>query len=151
AALVSVGDKAAKNSPSANPQRLFKLFCMGVKTNRDDVVYDFHRKALIERIKIFIDEYNGEVDRYKRTGGKGNVDDFVRYEKIKWSRDLKKDLCRGKYAEYTESKVRVGLYRPFATKSYFFDAILNQDIVRWPTFLPNPQIEKENGVICVPG
>ena len=40
----------------------------------------------------FIDDYNAEVDRYRRHGAKADMDDFVDYERIKWSRDLKLEL-----------------------------------------------------------
>ena len=35
----------------------------------------------------------------------------VSYEKIKWSRDLKQDLQRGRYAEFSEARIRPCLYR----------------------------------------
>jgi predicted helicase len=111
-AFLPIASKATKEAKASDVQAVFKLFSVGVKTNRDEVVYDFNRPALVERIKQFIEDYNGEVDRYKRSGGKANVDEFVRYDKIKWSRDLKLDLQRGRYAGFSEEKIRTCLYRP---------------------------------------
>jgi hypothetical protein len=34
-----------------------------------DVVYDFDRAALTARVTQFIEDYNAEVDRYKRAEG----------------------------------------------------------------------------------
>jgi predicted helicase len=42
---------------------LFSLQSGGVKSNRDDVVYDFQRDKLTGRIREFNDDYNAEVDR----------------------------------------------------------------------------------------
>lgn len=42
---------------------------MGVLTARDDVAYDFDRQTLEQRMQKFVEDYNGEVDRYKRAIG----------------------------------------------------------------------------------
>ena len=46
-------------------QDLFDLYTVGIKTNRDDVVYDWNRAKLAERIKGFFSAYNTEVYRHK--------------------------------------------------------------------------------------
>ncbi len=115
---------------------LFDLHSLGVCTHRDSIVYDFQREALIPRVREFIDDYNAEVDRYKRAGKPENVDDFVRYARVNWSRDLKEDLVRGHYAEYGESKVVESLYRPFTRRWLFFDRILNEEVYRLPAIFP---------------
>ncbi|WP_162668646.1 type ISP restriction/modification enzyme [Gemmata massiliana] len=128
---------------------IFRLDCVGVKTNRDQVVYDHNRSALETRVKDFIEEYNGEVDRFKRAKGKINVDDFVRYDKIKWSRDLKADLKRGRDCTFSESKVRTALYRPFCKQLLFFDRIMNEEVYLFPQTFPTVASESENRVIVV--
>ena len=47
-ALIPLGTKAAKAADSASPQTVFKVFSGGVKTNRDEVAYDFDKDALRE-------------------------------------------------------------------------------------------------------
>src|SRR5205085_2010081 len=79
-----VATKEAKSSKSLNAQAIFRLFSLGVATNRDNVVYDFLAAPLSQRVKEFIDDYNGEVDRHKRIKGQASVDEFVKYDKIKW-------------------------------------------------------------------
>ena len=133
---------------------IFKTYSLGVSTNRDAWVRNFNRNALIKNINGMIDIYNAEVDRWKRREDRdANVDDFVVYddEKIKWSRNLKRELKRGKIAEYAEDKVRNSLYRPF-TKSYlFFDQIMNDEVSSFPSIFPTPKTETENWVICISG
>ncbi|HRF94290.1 MAG TPA: hypothetical protein PLZ51_03805, partial [Aggregatilineales bacterium] len=95
----------------------------GIASNRDDVVFDYHRTNLITRINDFIEDYNSEVDRYKRTGKNitgREIDNFVKYGKIKWSSSLKDTLQRLMYAEFADEKVRYSLYRPFTKKYLFF-------------------------------
>jgi predicted helicase len=128
---------------------VFMWLTGGVKTNRDDVVYGFDRADLRQRVNAFIEAYNVEVDRYKRSGAKEKVDDFVSYEKIKWSRDLKQDLHRGRYAEFSETKIRPCLYRPFCKRHLFFDRVLNEEIYQVPKLFPTPKSEGENCAIAV--
>jgi predicted helicase len=108
----------------------------GVKTNRDDVVYDYNREVLAERVKRFAAQYNSEVDRYSRTEPKPLIDDFVDYTHIKWSRDLKQDVKRGNYVEFADCQICRALYRPFTQTFQYFDRILNEEVYRIPEFFP---------------
>ncbi|GAG27150.1 unnamed protein product, partial [marine sediment metagenome] len=89
---------------------IFALSSVGVKTNRDEVVYDFDRARLIDRVRTFTEDYNAEVDRYLRSERSRNVDEFVRYDKIKWSESLKSHLRRGRFTELNETELRQSMY-----------------------------------------
>ena len=128
---------------------VFAMHTLGVASHRDTVVYDFHREPLSKRVKQFTEDYNAEVDRYRRVGALANIDEFVRYDRIKWSRDLKMDLKRHRYAEFADDKVRDALYRPFTKRLLFFDRILNEEVYQFPQIMPLPVTE--NQLICVPG
>ncbi len=145
--FLPLGTKSAKASDSVSPQTVFKIYSRGVATCRDGVAYDFDKGALSDRVRKFIDDYNGEVDRYKRCGGKQPVDEFVHYDKIKWSESLKMNLQRGAYAAFDEGKVRVALYRPFCTRNLFFDRFVNERVYVMPSIFPTPPTEVENRVI----
>lgn len=127
---------------------LFIMFCNGVKTNRDLIVYDFNRELLIKRIHHFINNYNTEIDRWKRAkpSRKGNIDNFVNYKIIDWSRDLKHDLKRELYVEYNDNMIRESLYRPFTKRYLCFDKILNEEVYQLKRILPTPKTE--NFSIC---
>jgi predicted helicase len=144
-----MGDKAAKRTKQ--PETIFATYSSGVKTNRDDVAYDFSQAKLIPRIQQFIEDYNAEVDRYKRAGKPKDVDRFVKYDRISWSAGLKSSLSRGEYIDFTQDHVRVSLYRPFTRKALYFDSKLNERRYLTHQFLPTPATEAENRVICVPG
>ncbi|MBX0329785.1 hypothetical protein K2Z83_19120 [Oscillochloris sp. ZM17-4] len=124
---------------------------MGVRTNRDSTVFGFHKPTLLVHIREFIADYNGEVDRFKRAERGTNIDDFVNYTSIKWSRDLKLDLQRGNYAVYVKNKIRESLYRPFCKQYLFFDRILNEEVYVFPSIFPDVRSELENAVICFSG
>jgi len=145
--LIALGNKTEKAKEIDKKESIFAVFGAGVKTNRDEIVYDFDRWQLEQRMKRFIEAYNLEVDRWKRSDRKQNLDDFVRYEVINWSGDLKVALSREKYAEFDDGKIRKVLYRPFNKKYLYFDSLLNNSIYLNPYFFPNEIAEKENRII----
>ena len=147
---IPIGSKEAKRAKTEEVETIFKTYCRGVATSRDMYVYDYGYDSLVKRTRQFVEDYNAEVDRYKRQPTKpDNIDDFVNYDKIKWGRDLKLDLKRGNYAEYKPDKIRTSLYRPFTKKLLFFDRIICEVVYQQPYFFPNEQAEAENRVICV--
>jgi predicted helicase len=147
AEFLAMGGKESKAAKGADVEAIFKLYSLGVSTNRDEVAYNFSRPTLIAKVKQFIDDYNSEVDRYRRANGKMNIDSFVNYEKVKWSGTLKLNLERGRYAEYHDSKVRSSIYRPFTKKFLFYDSVLNERPREFSRIFSIPETQKENLVI----
>ncbi len=149
---LSLGSRVAKSGESRDAETVFKTYSSGVKTNRDDFVYDFERNPLLSRIESFVENYNLEVDRYKRAKSKSktSIDDFVKYDQIKWSESLKNHLMRGKYIEADEAQVRDSVYRPFTKKFLYFDAALVERRYLFPRIHPTV-VNERNLHICVPG
>lgn len=150
ASFLPIGSKGAKGASEANPRTLFKMYGRGVATCRDEVVYDFDSSLLAQRLHQFSEDYNAEVDRFKRDGSsKMSVDVFIRYDKVKWSESLKANLVRGRYASFTQSRVREALYRPFCKRFLFFDDLLNERRYQFPCIFPTPTTEQQNQVIAL--
>ena len=152
--FILMGTQEAKEAIGEAGGVIFKTYSNGVKTNRDWWARNFNRNALTENMSRMIDTYNTEVHRWQRRENRdADVDDFVDYDdkKIKWSRDLKSDLKRGRIVEYTECKVRNSLYRPFTKSNLFFDRVMNEEVYGFPTIFPTPKTETENRAICVSG
>jgi predicted helicase len=105
---------------------MFDIRTLGLNTNRDEVVYDFDVVKLDNRIREFIAQYNGEVDRHKRDKKAAFSDS------LKWSSRLKECLSRGQQAMFEESKIRIATYRPYCKRWVFFDGVLNQRTFQWP-------------------
>ena len=145
-----MGTKEAKAQRDAAVNVIFQTYSSGVKTGRDAWVYNFNRNVLTENVQRMIGTYNAETDRWKRREDQRvNVNDFVVYDdtKIKWDRELRQHLQRGRYAEWVEEKVRTSLYRPFTKSNLFFDRVLNNCVYLFPSFFPTPETEKENRII----
>ncbi len=65
--FLAMGSKAGKGAKTPQVGLIFQSFSLGVATHRDAVVYDFNPRLLEERVKQFIEDYNAEVDRYRRS------------------------------------------------------------------------------------
>jgi predicted helicase len=126
----------------------FRVFSTGAKSNRDDVVYDFNADELASRIKVVAENYNNEVDRYKRKGSPKNIDNFVDYTKVKWSSTLKRHLASSRYVDFDAVRIRTCLYRPFTKMLLYYDEVLNDRPGLFRHVLPIASSESENQIIC---
>ena len=147
--FLPIGSKEAKRAKSDQAETIFKTYSRGVATSRDSFAYDFVPGSLATRMKILAENYNTQVDKYQRMNPKPEIDDFVDYENVAWSRDLKLDLKRGNYAVFSHTKLRASIYRPFAKKHLFFDRILNEEVYQQPAYFPDVHSESENVLLGV--
>ncbi|HEY9853420.1 MAG TPA: type ISP restriction/modification enzyme [Leptolyngbyaceae cyanobacterium] len=152
--FIALGSKETKSAQGQVTDCLFKIYSRGVATSRDVWAYNFKYDELSVNIKKIINNYNEQVIKWThRKDYSVKVDNFVSYDdtQISWSRDLKLDLQRGKLAEFSPSKIRSSLYRPFNQLFLFFDKILNEEVYVFPSIFPNSKTEAENQIICVSG
>ena len=152
--FIPMGTKEAKAGKGEEVDVIFKIYSLGVGTNRDAWAYNFNRNGLAQNMSLAIETYNAEVDRWKRQGGQSeNLDDFVLSDdtKIKWSSALKQKLKSGQIAKFADIKIRQSLYRPFTKSNLFFDRIMNHRVHVVPSIFPTAETETENRVICVSG
>lgn len=104
--LLPLASKATKASKrAAEETSIFKLFSLGVSTNRDEWVLGFDAAGIAERMRFFLRRY--EQARVKRSW----LDDT-----IKWSRNLKRRLEQGRSEAFDPSRFRTTAYRPFCRK-----------------------------------
>ena len=152
-AMLPIGSRETKANKGANEETIFKIFSLGVSTNRDAWVYCFDEGQLADKAGQCIEAYNSEVDRWKRAGRPKAIDSFVDSDetKIKWSEGLKNTLARDVYAEFNKAKIRNALYRPFIKRFVFFDSVMNERRYVLPRIFPTPATERENVVICLTG
>ncbi len=139
-----IGSKEAKRANHDQAETVFKTYSGGVKTNRDQWVFDFAFDPLAKRMRRFVEDYNAEVDRYKWQVNKPAVDEFVDYDKLKWDGTLKNDLHKGNHGHFELSRIRRSSYRPYTKKCYYFDGQLSNSVYLQPYFFPDENSETEN-------
>ena len=152
--FIPMGTKKAKAAKGEAVGVIFQTYSNGVKTNRDAWVYNFNRNTLAENMDRIIDTYNEQVFKWERRANRdANVDDFVVYDdvKIKWSSGLKQKLESGQITEFAAAKIRQSLYRPFTKSNLYFDRMINDRVLLFPSIFPTSETETENRVICVAG
>ncbi len=153
-AFIPMGTKTAKAQKGEASDVIFKTYSNGVKTNRDAWACNFSRDALTENMSKMIEVYNTEAARWGQYIGRDDeLDDFLESDeiKIKWSRDLKAKLKRGRITEYADDKIRKSFYRPFTMSNLYFDKTMNDVVSVFPLIFPTTNTEIENRVICVAG
>ncbi len=146
--FIPIGSKEAKRAKPDKAETIFKTYCPGILTSRDAHVHDFEHDSLVKRMKLFIENYNTQVDKYNRQTPKPNPDDFVDVETVKWSATLKQQLKRGNYAKHSLAKMRIGIYRPFSKKPLYYDHLVVDRPGQFKSYFPNRQSEQGNRLIC---
>ena len=76
---IPIGSKEAKRAKTEEVETIFKTYCPGLTTSRDAYVYGFEYDPLAKQVRQFAEDYNAEVDRYKRRTPKPeNIDRLCR-------------------------------------------------------------------------
>jgi len=142
--LMPVALKESKTSDGAKePKAIFKLFSLGVVTNRDEWVYDDDKNELTKKVNFLIDIYNQEVDKLSGKGKtKANLAEEVD-KSIKWTRAVKHDLAKGRKYAFENQFIKQALYRPFVKRHLYFNSDLNEMQYRLPEIFTG-----DNLVIC---
>ena len=150
--FIPMGSKEAKAAKSEPIDVIFKTYSAGVNTSRDAWAYNFNPDALAENMNHMIDTYNAQMLEWKHlTGRDVSVDDFVVSDdnRIKWSETLKRNLQRGRTADFSPQRMRTSLYRPFTKSNLYFDRMLTERLYVFPSIFPTLQSETENRVVIV--
>jgi predicted helicase len=123
--LMPVCDKEVKNGKEGNA--IFKLYSLGVVTNRDEWVYDFKINSLKNKINFFYDFYKNEMTRWQNSDKQLAINHFVD-RTIKWTEELENHLKKGSKLIYDANRIRMALYRPFVKQNMYFDKIITHRI-----------------------
>ena len=140
--LMPLANRQTKFAKSVDDeQAMFKLFANGVKTNRDEWVYDFDGRNLRVKALFFADTYNELMDNQ----------DNSHPTSIKWSRDLRNEFRRGRRITYSEANRIRSLYRPFTIKHHFADYVMNDVLTRNHYGILGLDLNQSNKAICFSG
>ncbi|MEA5559018.1 type ISP restriction/modification enzyme [Nodularia spumigena] len=129
--LVDKDVKAGKKQ-----EALFKLFTIGVVTNRDEWVYDISHLFLREKIKFMIGIYDSCLK-----------DKFMD-NSIKWSSSLEKYLESGKKVNFNKNLIQISLYRPYFKLFHYTEKIFNHRLTQNHYDIFSPDLKSENKIIA---
>jgi predicted helicase len=138
--LMPVADRETKAvSISNQDQAIFKTYSDGVKTQRDEWMYDFDPAELERKVKYFIGVY--ESARKTKAGATSGD--------VKWDRELDRYLKKGIALSFRKQSIVRANYRPFVSMSLYFDRHLNGMVYLMPSVFP--QGTTKNPCITVMG
>lgn len=142
---------AAEFAEGVEVEALFEKRSRGVLTNADPYLYGFSREALCERVQAIIEDFNTQLDRWRRQGCPKVLDGSLKVDERvhKWIRNTKRTLLRGKHLAFNEQLFRIALYRPFSKRWYYFERALSEDTYQIPRLFPTHTAEGENHVIAL--
>lgn len=119
--LVPLADKKTKAAGAKGQERaLFRLYSLGIVTNRDEWAYDYSLASLRVKMDKFATVFNKDVERWINSDKRTFVGDFVD-RSIKWTSELEVDLTRGKIISLNEKNYVRSDYRPFIAKYTYFN------------------------------
>ncbi len=104
-ALISIATKEAKGAKKTREEKaIFKLFSLGVSTNRDEWVYDLSPVVLRRKAELLVRGY----EAHKRSAREFSP-------VIKWSETLKRRAQNGAREALSTQRIRKAAYRPFTS------------------------------------
>jgi len=134
--LIPVADKKTKAAKTKGQERaIFRLFSLGVVTNRDDWVYDFNSQLLADKVQYALNHYESVREAL---GGRALVKiEESLTEDIKWTRSLKSALAANQRIPFQRELIRSSLYRPYVKKDLYFSPRLNEFQYQTPEIWPD--------------
>ncbi len=144
--LLAIGNKETKEGKRAEQENaIFKLFSLGIVTNRDEWVVGATSEEVTTKSKFFIDAYNHERARLKSHLRDKNLDDLLDTS-IKWTRAVKRDFKRN-----VEFDLRAGvavkcMYRPYTSRWLYYDRRLIEMINQTHAFF-GPTVGNNIGIV----
>ena len=139
--LLPIANKQTKLTKKKSEENaLFKLFSLGVVTNRDDWVYDEDEKNLSGKVKYLIKIYNEDRSKLSNKVSKEEVKDYINYS-VKWTRAVKNDLLKNTIYEFQKSLIRDCHYRIFNKRKLYYSSQLNEMQYQTPVIFPTAKAD----------
>ncbi len=145
--LMPLASKETKAATTAGKERaIFKLFSLGVVTNRDEWVYDEQDDSLHAKVNFLVETYNDDVSRHRASANAANPHaDFG--TAIKWTRAVKADLNKGLRYTFDDTATIEACYRPFVKRRLYFHPKLNEMQYQLPSIFGRGEVRNPSIVI----
>jgi predicted helicase len=148
--LLPVASKEVKLAKdNIDDEAIFKLFSLGVATNRDEWVYDVNLHNLQKKVQFFSAIFEKEKDRWNKSDKTIPINDFVD-RIIKWTSELEEHLIKSSNLEFKPSCFKSSMYRPFVKKSLYYDKIIVHRMYHQTDIFQIAE-DDNNIVICLSG
>ena len=123
----SIGNSETKNNIDSSA--IFRIYSLGVGTNRDLWAYNSDKLYLEQRTKEMVDFYNNNLSNREYPVQNSSL--------IKWHDLTLTKLQRKKTAKFEPHKIRLSIYRPFFQQFIHYDPIFNARHAKTDSIFPN--------------
>ena len=120
------------NKPDKMPDGLFKMYSLGVATNRDAWVWNMSLLKLQDNVRTLIDNTNNAMKELQNNSNQLPQDTT----KYSWSRRVQDYAKKGTYIPYVPEHCVQGMYRPFTKSWLYFDSFMNERTCQQPRIFP---------------
>lgn len=134
--LLPLIDKNVKAGKSK--KALFEMYSYGFDTKRDEYAFGRNINDVSQKIKYFIDIYS-------KTLKDPNFKDKF---KVKWSRNLDRELERKIELSFDENKIIKTCYRPFSPRYVYWERAIVSETFRWFDIF---DLNRPNLFLCISG
>ena len=130
--LIPVASKQAKGAKKPSQEKaIFKLFTLGIVTNRDEWVYGNDPAHIEQKVRFLIDAYNADVKKLSTVRDRSKLEDMIDTT-IKWTRAVKNDLGKSIRYRFDADAIVESYYRPFVKRHLYFSRQLNEMLYQVP-------------------
>jgi predicted helicase len=142
-----------------NNFKFFNISSLCLSTARDNWVYNFSKKELVNNVKNLITFYEKQLKEFNAAQIKTSktkkiinkmelIEDFITLDKskISWSAGLKNIFKRGVFLKYDGKNITETTYRPYCKQLAYYSRDLNERVYQLPKIIPNNTIS--NFGIC---
>ena len=117
--MLRIGDPDTKATRERSKDRaIFKLYSLGVATNRDDWVYGLKEEEVRAKVEFLAEKFNDALSL--------NDPDQFEDSTFKWTRSLKRRFIRKLPIKIDASRIIPSNYRPFTKHFLYFEEALNE-------------------------
>lgn len=117
--MLKIADSTTKAARERSRERaIFKLYSLGVATNRDDWVYGLNADDVQSKVEFLAEQFNEALPLQ-------DPDQFEN-KTFKWTRSLKRRFDRKIPIKIDASRIIPSNYRPFRKYFLYFDDVLNE-------------------------
>ena len=146
--LIPLANRETKFAKTADDeQAMFRLYSLGIATNRDEWVYDFGHIGLEDKVKFFCETYTSEIRRLETEKPNANsIGDWVD-RSIKWTSELERHLVKGERVTFASLNITRSSHRPFVVKYCYYAPIVTHRRYQQTHIFPH-EGSGQNKAIC---
>lgn len=148
-AFPPIGSKETKRDLRGDA--LFRLYSRGLATSRDAYIYNSSPKHCAENARRMVQDYSDALSSVAEERATYRVADVAERHStnVRWDRELKNNLKRGRRIRFSRSNVWLTQYRPFVKQHCYVDYVLVNNKYQMDRIFPAK--DADNLAICVPG